>query len=150
MTSSIIHGSILAGTGILCAIIGGGTYEHLVIDPFWPKRPELIQPNRGGISRGRFWMPAHILFEIVLICSLIVSWKMPTVRIWLLMAVAVHIALRIWSALDFIPKALTFEKAAVVNERTARKWTKRSQFRLPIELLTLTLLLNAVRASFLG
>ena len=67
MTSSIIHSSIIAGTGILCAIVGGGIYEHLVIDPVWPRRPDLIQPNRGGISRGRFWMPAHAILGIVLV-----------------------------------------------------------------------------------
>jgi len=150
MPSSIIHSSIIAGTGILCAIVGGGIYEHLVIDPVWPRRPDLIQPNRGGISRGRFWMPAHAILGIVLICSLILSWKLPTVRIWLLMALAVHVALRIWSALDFIPKALAFEKASVVDETAAQRWTRRSQFRLPIELLTLTFLLKAAQASFHG
>jgi hypothetical protein len=31
--------------------LGGGVYEFLVIDPFWPRRPDIIQPNRGGISR---------------------------------------------------------------------------------------------------
>ena len=95
-------------------------------------------------------MPAHALLGIVLICSLILSWKLPTVRIWLLMALALHLALRIWSALDFIPKALAFEKASVVDETSAQRWTRRSQFRLPIELLTLTFLLKAAQASFHG
>src|SRR5262249_47389254 len=33
--------------------LGGGLYEFLVVDPFWPRRPEIIQPARGGISRKR-------------------------------------------------------------------------------------------------
>jgi hypothetical protein len=49
---------------------------------------------------------------------------------------------------DFIPKALAFEKAAAVDEATARRWTQRSRFRLPIALLTLALLLNALRIAF--
>jgi hypothetical protein len=24
--------------------LGGGFYEALVVDPFWPKRPDLVQP----------------------------------------------------------------------------------------------------------
>jgi hypothetical protein len=47
--------------------LGGGLYEFLVVDPFWPRRPDLIQPARGGVSRRRFWIPAHISFELSLI-----------------------------------------------------------------------------------
>jgi hypothetical protein len=36
------------------ASVGGGLYEFLVVDPFWPKRPDLIQPSRGGISLRQF------------------------------------------------------------------------------------------------
>jgi hypothetical protein len=148
MPPFIMDGSLLAATAALCAILGGGAYEHLVVDPCWPKRPDLIQPMRGGISRGRFWLPAHTLFEAVLILSLVLSWKLPNVRFWLWMAIAVHVATRIWSAVDFIPKAFAFEKAAVVDEAVARRWTMRSKFRLPMELLTLTFLFNAVRLAF--
>src|SRR5262249_61078703 len=34
--------------------LGGGFYEFSVVDPFWPERPDIIQPTRGGISRKRF------------------------------------------------------------------------------------------------
>ena len=138
---------VLAAILLLSAILGGGIYEHLVIDPCWPKRPDLIQPNRGGVKRGRFWLPAHMLFEMVLICSLLLAWRLPSIRLWLLTAMGVHIVNRLWSAFDFIPKALAFEKAVAVDETVARKWTFRSQFRLPMELLTLAFLINAARAA---
>ena len=51
-----------------CVTLGGGLYEYLVVDPRWPKRPGIIQPHNGGVSR-------------------------------------------VWSLVDFIPKALAFEKA---------------------------------------
>jgi hypothetical protein len=57
-----------------CASLGGGLYEYLVIDPKWPKRPGIIQARNGGVSRARFWIPAHIVFEVLLIVSLIVAW----------------------------------------------------------------------------
>jgi hypothetical protein len=145
---SAIHGSIVAAILILSAVLGGGMYEHLVLDPSWPKRPDLIQPSRGGVTRGRFWLPAHVLFELVLICSLVLAWGLPNVRLWLLIGMGVHIATRLWSAFDFIPKALAFEKATVVDERLARRWTIRSRFRLPMEVLTLTLLVHAARVAF--
>jgi hypothetical protein len=53
-----------------CATLGGGLYEYRVVDPYWPKRPGIIQPRNGGVSRARFWIPAHIAFEVLLIITL--------------------------------------------------------------------------------
>ena len=150
MSSPILHGSVIIATFLTSATIGGGLYEYLVVDPFWPKRPDLIQPYRGGITRGRFWLPVHLSFEVVLILSLVLAWKLPSIRFWLLMALVSHATTRIWSAFYFIPKALAFEKAAAVSEEAARRWTMRSRFRFPIELLTVVLLFEALQATFKG
>jgi hypothetical protein len=91
------------------ALLGGGLYEYLVVDPYWPKRPGIIQPTRGGISRRRFWIPAHTVFEVLLIVALIVGWGDMGVRIALLVALLSHAAMRIWSLVDFVPKAVAFE-----------------------------------------
>jgi hypothetical protein len=109
-------------------------YEFLVVDTAWPRRPEPIQPGRGGISRRRFWIPAHVAFELVLIASLVAAWSHAEVRTWLLVAFVSHAVMRIWSAFDFIPKALAFERAdpAQISENTARAWTRRSLLRLPL------------------
>jgi hypothetical protein len=126
--------------------LGGGLYEFIVVDPFWPSRPDIIQPSRGGISRKRFWIVAHTAFEIMLVVALILAWSAPGVRFWLLIALASHGAMRIWSAFDFIPKALAFEKAepGMIDEGTARRWTYRSRFRLPLDLVTCGAMLTAV------
>ncbi|HSL71290.1 MAG TPA: hypothetical protein VK864_13670 [Longimicrobiales bacterium] len=128
------------------ASMGGGFYEFLVVDPFWPKRPDLIQPQRGGISRKRFWIPAHTLFELSLIGSLVSTWGAQTVRVPLLVALASHVAMRLWSALDFIPKALAFERAdpADINADVARRWSRRSLGRLPLDLVTCGAMLAAL------
>jgi hypothetical protein len=146
--NSSLDGLLIAAVIALSAVLGGGMYEHLVIDASWPERPDLIQPKRGGVRRGRFWLPAHLLFEVLLLSSLAVSWKLPTVRLWLLATMGIHIATRLWSAFDFIPKALAFEKADVVDETLAKRWAFKSKFRLPLELLTLALLMNALHVAF--
>jgi hypothetical protein len=143
-----MHGLLVAAVVVLSAVLGGGVYEHLVLDPSWPKRPDLIQPERGGVRRGSFWLPAHLLFEVILLCSLAASWKSPGIRLWLLTSLGLHIATRLWSALDFIPKAMAFEKADVIDETLAKRWTFKSRFRFPLELLTLILLMNAARVAF--
>ena len=131
---------ILLGLSAAAAVIGvgGGLYEFSVVDPVWPKRIELVQPAKGGISRKRFWIASHTVFELLLIASLIVTWSLPDVRFWLLVALASHATMRIWSAFYFIPKALAFEKSgdAPISMTDARQWTRLSRLRLPLDLVT--------------
>jgi hypothetical protein len=44
----------------------------------------------------------------------------------------------IWPAFDFTPKALAFERAdpVMIAESTARNWTRRSLWRLPLDVVT--------------
>jgi hypothetical protein len=127
--------------------LGGGAYEYLVVDPFWPRRPDLIQPGRGGVSRRRFWIPAHTAFELSLIASLVAMWNSPA-RTPLLVALATHLTMRLWSAFDFIPKALAFEKAdpTTIDVGAARRWSRRSLGRLPLDLLTCGAMIAALLA----
>jgi hypothetical protein len=132
-----------------CATLGGGLYEHLVIDPYWPKRPGIIQSRNGGVSRARFWIPAHVVFEVLLIVSLIAAWNDAGVRAALLVALVSHAAMRMWSLVDFVPKALVFEKTdpAKVDEAAAVRWTRRSLLRLPLDVLTCAATLAALAVA---
>jgi hypothetical protein len=131
------------------ASVGGGLYEFQVVDPVWPRRPDLIQPARGGISRKRFWISIHFAFEVALIAALALAWSQPAVFNALLVALASHAVMRVWSAFDFIPKALAFERAdpASISEGAARAWTRRSRLRLPLDLVTCGAMLTAFAAA---
>jgi hypothetical protein len=138
---------IALATGLALVGLGGGFYEVLVVDPAWPRRPDLIRPARGGVSRRRFWIPAHVAFEVALISALISSWSQPNVREPLLIALASHAVMRVWSAFDFIPKAVAFECAETVGEAEARAWANRSRLRLPLDVITCVAALWAVIAA---
>src|SRR3982074_628566 len=101
MSNSMLTLTVTAATAFALLSLGGGLYEFLVVDPFWPKRPDLVQPDRGGISRKRFWIPAHTIFELLLILSLVGAWSNLDLRFWLLMALGSHATMRIWSAFVF-------------------------------------------------
>ncbi|WP_348733830.1 hypothetical protein [uncultured Mycolicibacterium sp.] len=138
---------VIATTTLVgCAVLGGAVYEALVVDPFWPKRPGIVQPRNGGISRARFWRPAHLAFDVLLVVSLVAGWGDPDVRAALLVAVAGHVVVRIWSAVDLTPKALAFETTdpADVNESAAARWARRSLLRLPLHVLTCAAMLSAL------
>jgi len=124
--------------------LGGGFYEVSVVDPAWPKHPEIIQPQRGGISRRRFWIAAHVTFELFLLASLVSAWSDEDVRFWLLLALTSHAIMRIWSVIYFIPNALRFERESEVTESAARTWTQRSRLRLPLDIVTCAAMLTAL------
>ncbi len=130
-------------------ILGGGLYEFLVVDPAWPKRLDLIQPAQGGINRKRFWVPVHAAFELSLIAALFQAWSLADVRVWLWVALISHAVMRLWSAFDFIPKALAFERAdaSTITESAARAWTRRSVFRFPLDLVTSGAMIAALIAT---
>jgi hypothetical protein len=136
-------------TALALVSLGGAFYEFLVVDPFWPRRPDLIQPDRGGLSRRRFWIPAHVAFELLLVASLVMTWRYDAVRTPLLVALGSHAIMRIWSAFDFIPKALAFERAdpATITEAAAKRWSRRSLGRLPLDLVTSVAMLTALIAA---
>ncbi|OBB39799.1 hypothetical protein [Mycobacterium sp. 852002-51961_SCH5331710] len=140
---------IAAATLMACVLLGGGLYETIVIDPAWPKRPGIIQAHNGGISRRRFWIAAHTVFELLLVVSLIVGWAHPDVRTALLVALVSHALMRVWSLIDFVPKAVAFEKAdpAEVDETAAVRWTRRSLLRLPLDLVTCIATLAALAVA---
>lgn len=134
---------------LACASVGGGLYEFSVVDPAWPRRPDVVQPRLGGISRKRFWIPMHVVFELTLLATLVAVWSSPAVRTCLWVVLASHSVMRIWSAFDFIPKALAFERAEPggITEEEARRWIRRSRWRLPLDLVTCGAALAAFAAA---
>ena len=133
--------------------LGGGIYETVVVNPYWPARPDIIQPNRGGINRKWFWIPAHTVFELSLLTGIIAGWSEHSLRTWLLVGFGSHLTMRLWSAFDFIPKALAFERAepGTINERAARRWTRRSSGRFVLDVITCgAMLASLVTAVKLG
>ena len=138
---------LLAATTLAaCVALGGATYEALVVDPAWPKRPGIIQEQNGGISRVRFWLPAPVLFEVLLVITLIVTWGDSRVGVALLVALLSHAVMRLWALFDLIPKAVEFERKDPldVDEAAAVKWTRRNMLRIPLLLLTSCAMLSAL------
>lgn len=136
MTASLLL--VALTTLVACVILGGGLYEVAVLDPVWPGRPAIVQPQHGGVSRRRFWLPVHAVFEIVLIVTLVVTWDQSQTRTALLVALVSHAAMRAWSLVDVIPAAVRFEKRdpATIDRAEAVRWTRRSLFRLPLDVIT--------------
>lgn len=144
MTVALILAAIVAF--LACASVGGGLYEALVLDPVWPHRPAIIQPRNGGVSRRRFWIPVHTALEVALIVAIVACWGHHDVRTALLIALASHLLMRVWSLVDFVPKAVAFEKGdpATIERAAAQRWARRSLLRLPLDIITCVAALAAL------
>lgn len=132
--------------------LGGGAYEVLVVDAAWPARPNLIQPQHGGLLRRRFWMPMHGLFELTLLTALVMAWSTPAVRVPLLYGFGAHAVMRVWSFAYFIPKAMAFESDGPSHPgaAAARAWVQRSRLRLPLDLVTIACVVTAFVVALRG
>jgi hypothetical protein len=138
----------LLGTLVFGAIaVGGGLYETILIDRSWPRMPELIQPQRGGINRALFWGPVQILFEVTLLVALWLAWAALQARPWIIAALVVHLATRVWSFAYFIPLAIKFQNADTANQLHDEKkyqWVKLSRCRVLLGGAVLLMLTTAV------
>jgi len=115
--------------------LGGGIYETLLVDRVWPTNFAIIQPQRRGLDRKRFWIPVHTFYEIALIVGAWTFWKTGA-RSWIVIALIAHFASRVWSFAYFIPRALQFEPLSEFDQsqiQLARRWTKLSPCRLILE-----------------
>jgi len=138
---------LLAATTLAaCVCLGAALYEALVVDPYWPRRPGLIQSRNGGIARVRFWLPAPVVFEVLLIVTLILTWGDSAIGIQLLVALVSHATMRLWALFDLVPRAAEFERTdpADVDEAAAVRWTRRNLLRVPLLLITSGAMLTAL------
>jgi hypothetical protein len=114
----------------------GGLYEFVVLDPVWPCRPDLIRPNRGGISRKRFWIPAHKTFELVLIAALMMACSLADVSFWLLVAPG--------------PWSILFRRllplSAPISRCSAQLGASKLLASLPLDIVTCASMLAALQA----
>lgn len=146
-TSTFVVLAPLSAVILGAIMFGGGIYETLLVDRVWPDRPAVIQPERGGLDRKLFWMPAHTLYELALFMSLWMLWSVSAARWWTAAALVVHFAARAWSMAYFIPKALRFEKLGDLTEEQrleARQWTRLSRCRPALEAVSIIALCAAI------
>ncbi|PRC52900.1 hypothetical protein C6A85_56570, partial [Mycobacterium sp. ITM-2017-0098] len=83
---------------------------------------------------ARFWLPAPVLFEVLLVVTVVVTWGDSGIRAALLVALLSHAAMRLWTLVDLVPKAVEFERGdpVDVDEAAAVKWTRRNMLRVPL------------------
>jgi hypothetical protein len=152
MNSNFAAWSVILLCLSMAGAVGGGLYEQIVLTPLWSASPPssfaIIQPGTG-VPLQRFWIPVHAAITIFVILSLALTWRQIAVRRRLLLGLGSYIAMRIWSALFFIPAMLEFQKVPIDSppsaELSARvaSWTFWTWFREPLDIISFVCFLLA-------
>lgn len=122
---------------VFCLDIGGGLYEHLVVDTVWIDNPTVIQSGRGGVDRKLFWIPIHGALTLLLVGALWASWSDRPVRNRVLVATGLYLVMRAWTFAYFVPLVAEFEALqgdtlSPEMRSMARQWVTLSLLRMPL------------------
>lgn len=140
MRNRLAAGLVWCCTLLLAIEVGGGIFEHLVLDRAWPSNLALIQPERGGAHRAPFWMVVHGGLTVSLLATLWATWPHRELRKRVAWVLGLHVAMRIGSFAYFIPAALRFEQATAVSPDEVRTWVILSPLRTALTLVAFVLL----------
>jgi hypothetical protein len=122
-----MKGTLIVLITLLGFELGGAFYEWIVVASQWSAYP----PESFGILQGSyalpldsFWMPLHMIVQVVIIAALILCWKDKKRRNFMLILVGLYILLRVPTFMYFIPELEYFRTTS-----TAAPWTQEIQDR---------------------
>ena len=119
-------------TSLYLLMNGAQIFETLLVVPSWTAAP----PASLGMFQGdyrldfkAFWIAFHSVHEIAFILALVVCWRLRSIRRWLLILVAVHFAVRVWTVAYFAPTIIEFQGLAASSEIDPDLVHRASQWR---------------------
>ncbi|MFA1821907.1 hypothetical protein ACDX78_17280 [Virgibacillus oceani] len=127
MKQSWMKGTLIVLITLLGFELGGAFYEWIVVASQWSAYP----PESFGILQGAyalpldsFWMPLHMIVQVVIITALILCWKDKKRRNLMLLLIGLYILLRVPTFMYFIPELEYFRATS-----TTAPWTQEIQDR---------------------
>lgn len=94
---------------------GAQIFETLVFVPKWTASPPhsfQMLLNGQGASLKTFWIIFHSLHEITFIIAIIFCRKIEPIKNGLLILLAAHFAVRVWTLSFFAPNIIDFQRVA--------------------------------------
>ncbi len=135
MTASYVYRAELwlcMSTLLYFLMNGAQIFETLVFVPRWAESPP---ENFGFLSDGRgtslksFWIVLHSVHDVTFLLAIVFCWDIHSVRIWLLVLFAAHVAVRAWTLVYFAPNIIAFQKIAEESSRAEDLMARTSLWR---------------------
>ena len=111
MKARLGTGTVFMAALLAAMALGGSFYEALVVYPAWSAAPPasfaVIQGPNAADSTP-FWILVHVTFEAALLVALALNWRVPRRRTLLLFGLGVHVVMRAWTFVYFVPEIMAF------------------------------------------
>lgn len=111
-------------------IAGAISYAHTAFFPsYLGNLPEsvLLVKEGFGIRDERFWMSIHPLAIIATVVTLLLNWKIPALRKWIVASALLYCCVIAVTAVYFVPELLAFAKSDSTAGIAASEWKSRGQ-----------------------
>src|SRR5690625_3825858 len=122
-----VKGTLIMLITLLGFELGGAFYEWIVVASQWSTYPPesfVILQGEYALPLDSFWIPLHMVVQVVIITALILCWKDKKRRILMLLLIGLYILLRVPTFMYFIPELEYFRTTS-----TAVPWTQEMQDR---------------------
>jgi hypothetical protein len=132
-------------------IIGAAVYEHLAVVPRWTAAPPAslsMFTGEYGLNAGAFWMPIHPITLLLLIATLISSWKTER-RKNVLITLVSYVGILIITAIYFVPELMKIT-GTPFSDTVDTSLTSRANLWEKLSILRLLMLIVLSTILFLG
>jgi hypothetical protein len=92
---------------------GAQLWETAIMIPAWTQAPPaslIFFQEPYGLDFKMFWIVVHSIHDLTLIVALILNWKVPRRRRWMIPLVILHVGVRVWTLLYFAPVIIEFQQ----------------------------------------
>jgi uncharacterized membrane protein len=120
---------------------GAQVWETALMVPAWTAAPPsslIFFQKPYGLDFKVFWIVIHGVHEIIFITALVFNWKIKKRRNLILLVLAGHIAVRVWTLLYFAPTIITFQQLPysdtvdIALQEKAAHWRNLNYVRVAI------------------
>lgn len=147
--------ALLTTTLLYLVMNGAQLFETLVLVPKWTASP----PDSFTLFRGphaldlkTFWIATHSVHEISMLAAIALCWRLD-IRSALLVILALHFVVRVWTLTYFAPEIISFQRIAETGDasldllRRVTVWKRLNVLRVAAFIfLSLAMLPLCVRA----
>ncbi|GAB2546708.1 hypothetical protein [Gracilibacillus alcaliphilus] len=141
MRNKLIYAALICLITMIGLELGGAIYEGVVVASQWSAHPPAsfaILQGSYALPVEHFWIPLHMIVQVLTILVLILCWKYYRVRNLVFVIIGLYLLLRIPTFLYFIPELAVFSTTEPVAafskelKERADMWVNLSMIRTMI------------------
>jgi len=120
---------------------GAQVWETALMVPAWTAAPPsslIFFQKPYGLDFKVFWIVTHGIHELIFIAALFFNWKIMKRRNLILLVLAGHVAVRVWTLTYFAPTIMEFQQLPYSNtvdvslQEKAARWANLNYVRVAI------------------